>query len=139
MEKAGGRRIRQAMIPAADEDSLTAPGVVHLLTTHKAKGLEWDAVIMPFFHYDRPFVNNDRVRAAVLALQRDQSLVAAEAQSQQEEQEEALRLVFVGMTRARRFLALTRSRERAKEAGVYSDGPSPLFQALRELYRAGRA
>jgi DNA helicase-2/ATP-dependent DNA helicase PcrA len=139
MEKAGGRRIRQALIPAEDEDNLTAPGTVHLLTTHKAKGLEWDAVMMPFFHYDRPFSGGDqRVRAGVTALQMDVSLAAAQAQSLQEEQDEALRLVFVGITRARRFLALTRSRERAKDAGVYSDGPSPLFQALREIYRAQR-
>jgi DNA helicase-2/ATP-dependent DNA helicase PcrA len=65
-------------------------GGVHLLTYHRAKGLEFDAVFLPLLE--------------------DRELPGRQAGSE-EDVAEARRLLYVGITRARRYLALSRSRE----------------------------
>jgi DNA helicase-2/ATP-dependent DNA helicase PcrA len=62
---------------------------VHLLTYHRAKGLEFDAVFLPRLD--------------------DKELPSRLARTEEERAEER-RLLYVGMTRARRWLALTWSR-----------------------------
>jgi DNA helicase-2/ATP-dependent DNA helicase PcrA len=62
---------------------------VHLLTYHRAKGLEFDAVFLPRLD--------------------DQELPSKLARTDADRAEER-RLLYVGMTRARRFLSLTWSR-----------------------------
>lgn len=55
MDQAGSRKIKQALIPESAKADLTAKGSLHILTVHKAKGLEWDGVLMPLFHFGKPF------------------------------------------------------------------------------------
>src|SRR5205814_3366628 len=62
---------------------------LHLLTYHRAKGLEFDAVFLPRLD--------------------DKELPSRLARTDEERAEER-RLLYVGMTRARRWLALTWSR-----------------------------
>jgi DNA helicase-2/ATP-dependent DNA helicase PcrA len=72
-------------------ESAASAGGVNLLTYHRAKGLEWDAVYLP------------ALDEGVLPIRQ-----AKEADAVAEER----RLLYVGITRARRFLALSSSSRR---------------------------
>jgi DNA helicase II / ATP-dependent DNA helicase PcrA len=61
---------------------------VNLLTYHRAKGLEWDAVYLPAL---------------------DEGILPIRQAKEDEEVAEERRLLYVGITRARRFLALSSS------------------------------
>jgi DNA helicase II / ATP-dependent DNA helicase PcrA len=80
---------------------------VHLLTYHRAKGLEFDAVFLPRL---------------------DEKELPTRLARTDEEQEEERRLFYVGITRARRFLAVTWSRDPSRflaELGVETRAPRP--------------
>ncbi|TML49757.1 MAG: ATP-dependent DNA helicase UvrD2 [Actinobacteria bacterium] len=78
-----------------------AQGGVHLLTLHRAKGLEWDAVFLPRIE--------ERELPCKQALGDDKAIA------------EERRLLYVGITRARKHLALTWTRRPSRflaELGV---------------------
>jgi len=140
LEKTGLRKIRQIMAPQEEEAQLTAPGKVHLLTVHRAKGLEWDAVLMPLFQFGQPFSSQDQeLRTLLAALQEGLPYQAMLDTLALEEETESIRLVYVALTRARRFLMLSCSRERKPEAGLWQAPASPLFQSLRNWYTMHKA
>lgn len=140
LEKAGTRKIRQLMAPEEPEENLKAAGVVHLLTVHRAKGLEWDAVLLPLFQYGQPFTAQDQeVRTLLAALQQGLPYQSVMDQIAEEEERESIRLVYVALTRARRSLLLSCSRERLPEAGIYQVPDSPLFHSLRNWYTMQKA
>jgi DNA helicase-2/ATP-dependent DNA helicase PcrA len=99
---------------------------VHLLTLHRAKGLEFEAVFIPRLH--------------------ERELPSKQAKTDDELAEER-RLLYVGMTRAKRVLWLTWTGKRSRflaELGVTAHAPAekrdwtPDAQRLRE-WRLERA
>jgi DNA helicase II / ATP-dependent DNA helicase PcrA len=136
IEQAGSRKIRQALIPESAKTDLTAKGTLHILTVHKAKGLEWDGVLMPLFHFGKPFDFPDtEVRILQKCLQTGSPYPTLLDEIKTQEEAESIRLVYVGITRARRFLSLTRSLEKSRSAGVYQSGEDALFTPLHQIYK----
>jgi DNA helicase-2/ATP-dependent DNA helicase PcrA len=74
-----------------------AQGGVHLLTLHRAKGLEWDAVFLP------------RIE--------ERELPCKQALGDPDAIAEERRLLYVGITRARKHLALTWTRRPSRFLG----------------------
>ena len=74
----------------AAEAEASADGV-NLLTYHRAKGLEWDAVYLPAL---------------------DEGVLPVRQAKEDEEVAEERRLLYVGITRARRYLAISSSSRR---------------------------
>jgi DNA helicase-2/ATP-dependent DNA helicase PcrA len=99
-----------------EAESTAAIDGVNLLTYHRAKGLEWDAVYLPAL---------------------DEGLLPIRQAKEDVEVAEERRLLYVGITRARRFLALSSSSRRPSRFLAALEPPRPA--AGRAPGRAGRA
>jgi DNA helicase-2/ATP-dependent DNA helicase PcrA len=103
-----------ALLEEHDDDR--APDAVSLMTLHAAKGLEFSVV--------------------VLAGCEDGLLPHANSRNEPEALEEERRLAYVGMTRARRWLALTAARQRFLFGSRLPTRPSRFLEELpADLYR----
>jgi DNA helicase-2/ATP-dependent DNA helicase PcrA len=98
----------------AAESAASADGV-NLLTYHRAKGLEWDAVYLPAL---------------------DEGVLPIRQAKDDEEVAEERRLLYVGITRARRFLALSSSSRRPSRFLAALDPAKP--KMARPAGTAGR-
>jgi DNA helicase-2/ATP-dependent DNA helicase PcrA len=85
------------------EGATTTEGV-NLLTYHRAKGLEWDAVYLPAL---------------------DEGTLPIRQAKEDEEVAEERRLLYVGITRARRFLAVSSSSRRPSRFMAALEPPRP--------------
>jgi len=102
-----------ALLEEHDEES--APDAISLMTLHAAKGLEFDVVILAGFE--------------------DGLLPHANSRTEPEALEEERRLAYVGMTRARRWLAMTAARTRFLFGSRLPTRPSRFLEELpRDRY-----
>ncbi|MBV9008624.1 MAG: UvrD-helicase domain-containing protein [Verrucomicrobia bacterium] len=92
---------------------------IQLVTCHKAKGLQWDAVILPFFHrrqYPRPpkyprLIHRGSELPAIVALEGDDISPETKQQIETRERQERERLLYVSLTRARRTVVIADDEE----------------------------
>ena len=143
-------------IDDGSESRYTAPGQVTIITMHKAKGLDWDYVFIPFLNDRIPgqlwtpqgakflgdFSLAEVARAKIRAHLHHQSLPTPKDAwdlANYLKQGEDLRLLYVAITRAKKLLWLASEREAPflwnrfnwQQGDRLQDSkPSPLFTAL---------
>ena len=94
-------------------EASTGSDGVNLLTYHRAKGLEWDAVYLPAL---------------------DEGMLPIRQAKEDEEVAEERRLLYVGITRARRFLTVSSSSRRpSRFLAALEPQRSPSARRLRVL------
>jgi DNA helicase II / ATP-dependent DNA helicase PcrA len=142
-------RGRSGVLPADDEVFEPRPGRITLTTMHRAKGLEWDLVYLmgvdgrwfpsqleDNFLGEYDFLGGDpaeEARAALLALdgEVDPDGMSATDAAHVEIIAERLRLLYVGITRARRYLAVSWSREIATATRMVPVQEALAFKQLK--------
>jgi DNA helicase-2/ATP-dependent DNA helicase PcrA len=126
------------------------PGRISLTTQHSAKGLEWDAVFLVGIDgmwipgsLEAPFLGvhdflggdpNAEARAQLFYLMRDEAGIypnrTATESAHIEVICERLRLLYVGITRARRFLQISRSRTTRRQNRERETEPATVLGVL---------
>jgi ATP-dependent helicase/nuclease subunit A len=109
----------RANFAAEREARAPRPGAIQLITCQKAKGLEWDAVIVPFLYRQIRTAEDDfprviapsRTDEAIVAFRK--SAVPAQVKRAVKEacRREMERVLYVALTRARHTLVLASDRE----------------------------
>lgn len=97
-----------------DEKQFSSPNIIHILTVHKAKGLQWDGVFVPNFSswdykddsWRGPREDRD-IKSAILSIAYDKNRQDIRKELAQEEVHESRRLAYVAITRAKKELYLT--------------------------------
>ena len=100
------------------EEAVGSTAGVNLLTYHRAKGLEWDAVFLPALEEGLLPIRQAKEAAAI---------------------EEERRLLYVGITRARRHLALSWASRRVGQGGKEGTRKPSRFLDALEGERGGAA
>jgi len=139
----------------AEEEDIFAPrpGRISLTTMHKAKGMEWDLVYVmgvdgDWFPHDLEarflgeyeFLGGDpceEARAALLGLigELGSQRLSPTDLSHVEIIAERMRLLYVALTRARRYLAVSWSRKIPRATRSYSVPPAESFRQLEAHYQ----
>ena len=110
-------------------------GAIQLITCQKAKGLEWDAVIVPFFSrhihtgdedFPRLIVDPER-QEAIVAFSKTDVPAASKDLFKRRHTQEMERLLYVALTRARHTLVLATDHELFARA----DGNAPDASLLK--------
>ena len=143
-------------ILAAEEEAAyePRPGQLTLTTMHKSKGMEWDLVYLvgvdgiefpgtpeDYFRGHEPHLGGDpaqMARARLEGLAGGSPGHSSAGAGQVEYIAERLRLLYVGITRARRFLSLSFSRTIPSGQRTRAAPESLIFARLRAILDEGR-
>jgi DNA helicase-2/ATP-dependent DNA helicase PcrA len=139
------------------EARYTRPGQLTIITMHKAKGLDWDCVFIPFLHENvipgsswippqsqflGDFTLSEVARAQIRAALHDQlplpDVATAWEQAKQLKTAEEFRLLYVAMTRAKRLLWISAAQKApftwSKPENLDDRVPCPVFSALKRQF-----
>ena len=140
------------------EAKYTAPGQITIITMHKAKGLDWDYVFIPFLHdnlipgrfwvppqsqFLGNFTLSEVARAQIRAALHGDSLNLPNVAEAWEgakylKMAEEYRLLYVAMTRAKRMLWMSASKKApftwSKPDNLQEQSPCPVFPALKSQF-----
>jgi len=138
------------------EARYTRPGQLTIITMHKAKGLDWDYVFIPFLHENvipgsfrvlpqahflGDFTLAEVARAQIRAALHEQFLpdvTTAWEQAKQLKTAEEFRLLYVAMTRAKRLLWMSAAQKApftwSKPENLDNRLPCPVFPALKRQF-----
>jgi DNA helicase II / ATP-dependent DNA helicase PcrA len=146
----------EPVMAESSENLYTRSGVVTIVTMHKAKGLDWDYVFIPFLHESMipgklyvprpaeflgPFTLAEVARAQIRAQVHGKvlpDLLTAWARAEELKQAEEYRLLYVAMTRAKRLLWMSAAELApfawSKPEGLGKRPPSPVITALMQQF-----
>jgi DNA helicase-2/ATP-dependent DNA helicase PcrA len=139
------------------EARYTRCGQLTIITMHKAKGLDWDYVFMPFLHENLipgrfwvppqsqflgDFTLSEVARAQIRAALHGESdipdVTQAWEQAKHLKTAEEYRLLYVAMTRAKRLLWMSASQKApftwSKPENLQEQAPCPVFPALKSHF-----
>lgn len=139
------------------EARYTRPGQLTIITMHKAKGLDWDYVFIPFLHENvipgsfwvppqnlflGDFTLAEVARAQIRAALHNKfplpGVSAAWEQAKHLKTAEEFRLLYVAMTRAKRLLWMSAAKKApftwSKPENLDDRPPCPVFPALKRQF-----
>ncbi|WP_416233549.1 ATP-dependent helicase [Cronbergia sp. UHCC 0137] len=141
------------------EEQYTKEGQLTIITMHKAKGLDWDYVFLPFLHENLipgkfwippqsqflgDFTLSEVARAQIRAALHTKTvpeISQAWEQAKYLKIAEEYRLLYVAMTRAKRLLWMSAAQKAPftwnKPENLQSSAPCPAFAALKRHFIAG--
>ncbi len=151
-EIVGSEKFEPVEVESEGEKSFTKPGQLTIITMHKAKGLDWDYVFLPFLHettipgslrvlpqgqflgeFDLAEVARAQIRASLQG-QFSQEIGRAWEEAGYLKTAEEFRLLYVAMTRAKRLLWMSAAQMAPftwnKPENLQVQKPSPVLSAL---------
>ncbi|AUT01759.1 DNA helicase UvrD [Nostoc sp. CENA543] len=139
------------------EARYTRPGQITIITMHKAKGLDWNYVFLPFLHenlipgrfwvppqsqflgdFTLSEVARAQIRAALHGETSIPEVTPAWEQAKHLKTAEEYRLLYVAMTRAKQLLWMSAAQKApftwSKPENLQEQAPCPVFSALKRQF-----